>query len=96
MKFCSFIDYTKAFDSVWRVVLWSKLMKNYINGKCFRIILNMYKDIKSCISVNGDQSSFLPCLCGVRQGENLSPVLFALFLNDLENFMDVIEVLELT
>ena len=49
----------------------------------------MYKDIKSCVSVNGDQSSFFPCLRGVRQGEILSPVLFALFLNDLENSMDV-------
>ena len=39
---------------------------------------------KSCVSFNGDQSGFFPCLRGVRQGENLSPVLFAIFLNDLE------------
>ena len=85
--FCSFIDFSKAFDSVWRVGLWSKLLKNNINGKFFRIILNMYNGIKSCVSFNGDQSDFFPCLRGVRQGENLSPVLFALFLNDLESFM---------
>ena len=47
----------------------------------------MYKGIKSCVSFSGEQSTFFPCLRGVRQGENLSPVLFALFLNDLENFM---------
>ena len=85
--FCSFVDFSKAFDSVWRVGLWSKLLKNDVNGKFFRIVFNMYKGIKSCISFNGNQSSFFPCLRGVRQGENLSPVLFALFLNDLESFM---------
>ena len=41
----------------------------------------MYQGIKYC--VNGTQSSFFPSL-GVRQGEKLSPVIFALFINDLE------------
>ena len=87
--FCSFVDFSKAFDSVWRVGLWSKLLKNNINGKFFRLIFNMYQGIKSCVSFNGTQSSFFPCLRGVWQGENLSPVLFTLFLNDLEDFMKV-------
>lgn len=47
----------------------------------------MYKGIKSSISVNGENSSFFACDCGVRQGENLSPVLFSLYLNDLEAFL---------
>ncbi|MES9879996.1 MAG: reverse transcriptase family protein, partial [Sedimenticola sp.] len=36
--FCTFIDFSKAFDSVWRVGLWQKLLSNNINGKIFRVI----------------------------------------------------------
>ncbi|MCG8113215.1 MAG: reverse transcriptase domain-containing protein [Candidatus Thiodiazotropha taylori] len=85
--FCSFIDFSKAFDSVWRVGLWMKLLANNINGKLLRIIFNMYKGIKSSVSYNGEESTFFPSFRGLRQGENLSPVLFALFLNDLETFL---------
>lgn len=47
----------------------------------------MYKDIKSCIFTNGQMSNFFPCERGVRQGENLSPLLFSIFLNDLQSNM---------
>ena len=47
----------------------------------------MYDNIKSCVSVNGVMSNFFESNIGVRQGENLSPFLFAVFLNDLESFL---------
>jgi hypothetical protein len=37
-------------------------------------------------------SEFSPCSNGVRQEENLSPFLFALFLNDLETFLETCDV----
>ena len=79
--FCSFIDVSKAFDSVWRVGLWTKLLKNNINGKFFRFVCNMYQGIKSYITPNGSQSS------GVRQGEICHLSYLFYFLNDLESFM---------
>ena len=85
--YCAFIDFSQAFDSVWRVGLWRKLLGNHINGNFFRIIHNMYNGIKSSISINGESSPFFACDCGVRQGENLSPVMFSLYLNDLESFL---------
>ena len=51
----------------------------------FRVIYNLYRNIKSCVSHSGEQSAFFQSYCGVRQGENLTPVLFSLFLNDLPN-----------
>ena len=85
--FCTFIDFSKAFDTVWRIGLWDKLLEGSINGKMFRIIHNMYQGIKSSVSIRGEHSAFFACDCGVRQGENLSPILFSLYLNDLEHFL---------
>ena len=65
-----------------------KLIKNGANGKCFRIIYSLYQNIKSCIVFSGSQSSFFQSYCGVRQGQNLSPALFCLFLNDLEDYLN--------
>jgi len=33
-------------------------------------------------------SDYFICNCGVRQGESLSPIFFANFLNDLEDYLD--------
>ena len=45
----------------------------------------MYAQIKSCVFLNGEKSDFFISARGVRQGENLSPLLFSLFVNDIEN-----------
>ena len=36
--YCAFIDFEKAFDFVWRIGLWNKLLRSNIDGKCFKII----------------------------------------------------------
>ena len=85
--FCAFIDFSKAFDTVWRSGLWTKLLNIGIKGKVFNVIRSMYSEIKLCIKFNGAVSQYFCCKNGVRQGENLSPVLFAIFMNDLESFL---------
>ena len=47
--FCAFIDFAKAFDTVWRSGLWTKLLQYSVNGKMYNIIVNMYSNIKSRI-----------------------------------------------
>lgn len=85
--FCTFIDFQKAFDSVWRLGLWSKLLKYCINGKFLTVVKNMYACAKSCVSIAGTESDFFQCYQGLRQGQNLSPLLFSLYLNDLEHYL---------
>ena len=85
--YCAFVDYKKAFDTVWRSALWHKLVQSGITGKLYNVIVNMYKDIKSCVNSDGNLSDYFASFNGVRQGENLSPFLFALFINDFEHFL---------
>ena len=85
--YCAFIDYEKAFDTVNRSSLWTKMIENGINGKILRVIMNLYSKAKSCVRQGGELSSMFPSYRGVRQGENLSPLLFALYLNDLKNHL---------
>ena len=85
--YCAFIDYRKAFDCVWREGLWHKLLLSNINGKILTVVKNLYKGVKSCICNGGGKSDFFLSLKGVRQGENLSPLLFSLFVNGIEDFL---------
>ena len=87
--YCAHIDFKQAFDKVWRQGLWTKMLEYNINGKCNQVIRNMYANIKSNISTSKGSTAYFPCNTGVRQGENLSPFLFNLYLNDLERYLDL-------
>ena len=55
----------------------------------FMVILSFYTDIQSCVK-NGDlQSNSSPYETGVRQGDKLFPVVFVLYLKDLEEYLSV-------
>ena len=58
-----------------------------IKGKILNVIRNLYSNVKSCVFANGERSQFFENLTGVRQGENLSPLLFSLYVNDLETYL---------
>jgi hypothetical protein len=68
------VDFEKAFDKVWSDGLWCKILLNNINGKMYKVIYNMYQNIKSRIVYNDAVSDFFDCNNGARQGEifNLS------------------------
>ena len=82
--YCAFIDFTKAFDYVVRENLWYKLIKMGIRGKILNIIMSMYFSVKSRVKDCNKIGNEFCCNLGVRQVECLSPLLFSLFLNGIE------------
>ena len=81
--YAAFIDLRKAFDCVNREFLYYKLGKFGIVGKLYFAIKSLYKQTESCVQLNDIYTDWFNIESGVRQGDSLSPTLFALFVNDL-------------
>ena len=64
------------------------MIRNWaINCKLLRIVKNMYSQVKSRVRGCNSYSEFFECAIGLKQGEVLSPILFSLFIEDLELFL---------
>ena len=47
----------------------------------------MYDKAKSCVKIENVYSNYFPCNIWVRHGDNLSPLIFALFINDCSHYV---------
>ncbi len=85
--FLTFIDFQKAFDYVSHEFLYHKLPNMNITGDIYHSIKSIYKNPKSCVQLNGQLTGWFDISSGVRQGDSLSPTLFAIFINDMADEM---------
>ena len=78
-----FVDFSKAFDSIPRKILFEKLLKYDISGKFYDCLVNIYSSDKACIKLDKNVSNSFGINQGVREGCILSPLLFNIFMADL-------------
>ena len=81
--YACFVDFRKAFDSVWHDGLLYKLLKINIRGNFNNVIKSLYSNSTSSVRIGNSQTRSFQCARGVCQGCILSPLLFNLYVNDL-------------
>ena len=86
--FGCFVDFSKAFDTVPRDILLRKLKEKGINGRILEIIRTLYLEDYASIKIGKRYSPPFKTNIGVRQGCVLSPLLFNIFLADLQSALD--------
>ena len=86
--YCCFIDFKKAFDSVWRDAMLLKLLQLGIGGEFYYLIKNMYSITKSRIRFSKGITEYVQSELGIKQGDCLSPILFNVFINDMHSIFD--------
>ena len=85
--YACFVDFQKAFDTVIHTGIKIKLLSIGVGTSFYNIIKNMYNRSKSCVKTQNGLTDFFPVKLGVKQGDNLSPNLFKLFINDLPDYL---------
>ena len=79
----AFLDITAAYDTVCRPILWEKLHRKGVTPKMITLLQALFEQNSSYLQVRGVESGAIRHERGLLQGSILSPILYAVFIDDL-------------
>ena len=85
--YCCFVDFRKAFDSVPRERMWEVLEERGLSGIVLATLKSMYEKDKACVLTQEGLTELFRCTIGVKQGCPASPLLFGLYIDQLEQML---------
>ena len=86
--FCAFIDFKKAYDTVDREKLFQRLRTLGINGTFLKNIMALYEKPSYNIKLKEGYLDPIFSNLGLKQGCPLSPMLFNLYIDDVNSIFD--------
>ena len=81
---CTFFDYEKAYDKVWRDGLLFKMTQLQIPTRYLRYVRSFLSTRNTVVEINGTKSKTFLLNEGLPQGSAISPLLFLIFINDID------------
>lgn len=82
-----FVDLKAAFDTVDRSALFYKLYNIGLSRKFGNLIEKLYEQTTSAVWDGSQLSNFFETVTGVKQGCNLSPQAFIMFIDDISDYL---------
>ena len=84
LTICTFFDYEKAYDKVWRDGLLYKMARLGVPKRFLRYTRHFLSGRITTVKVNGVRSKTIRLNEGLPQGSCISPLLFLIFINDID------------
>jgi Reverse transcriptase (RNA-dependent DNA polymerase)/Endonuclease-reverse transcriptase len=86
-SFILFVDLVKAYDSVNRELLWKVLERYGVPPKMIIVLKKLHKNIQYVMKV-GKKTTKVKSTCGLKQGDNLGPILFIYLIQAVSVTLD--------